>query len=84
MRGKVETVEKLISYRRSIVRQIPEKSYTFEECLDLLRVPAEYRHELSGFGNKIWTNGDSLPEFWICKNLSLRRVSNKIHNIMRQ
>lgn len=77
--------KKLISSSyRGIIRQIPGKVYTLQECVSLLRVPTSCRADIQDFGNKTWTNGDNIPELWISKNLDLKNVSNKIRNIMRQ
>ncbi|KAJ4387916.1 hypothetical protein N0V93_008519 [Gnomoniopsis smithogilvyi] len=65
-----------------IIRQIPGKVYTFQDCVDMLGVPDWYRHELREFGNSAWI--DVVPKLWIRKDLGLKNVSNKIKNIMRQ
>lgn len=70
-------------YQRSLIRQAPGKVYTFQDCVDLLKVPEWCRGELHEFGIKTWTNGERPPELWICHDLSLKNVTNKIRNIMR-
>lgn len=51
--------------------------------MDLLKVPAQYRLDMHGFGPKVWINGNNIPEVWISKGLSVPQVTSKIFNIMR-
>lgn len=68
---------------RNVIRQIPEKDYSLQECLDLLLVPAHLRASIQGFGNRLWVNQAPVPEIWVCKALRLDSVTNKIRLIMK-
>lgn len=66
-----------------MARQIPGKEYSLAECLDVLRVVPECRQEVQEFGPKRWRVGQPVPLVYVCKDMSLSEVRNKIRNIMR-
>lgn len=72
------------SSRRVLARQISGKNYTFEECLDILKVPAEMRSQIIEFGPKRWVNGELIPAVWAAKDLSVGQAASKIRNVMRE
>lgn len=66
-----------------LVRQIPGREYTLEDCFDALMVPPEFRNDIHEFGPKLWTVGEEIPYVYICKDMPLRLVITKINNLMR-
>lgn len=70
---------------RCIVRQKPGKDYSLEECLDLLPSNAVVHRVIreQGFGEKVWVNDSPVPGIWMCKDLKMINVANKIRRIMR-
>ncbi|KUI62435.1 hypothetical protein VP1G_09556 [Cytospora mali] len=66
-----------------LVRQVPGRNYTLEDCFDALVVPDEFRREINGFSAKLWTNGAQIPRLYMCKDMHLKAVLTKINNLMR-
>lgn len=68
---------------RHVIRQIPGKIYSIEDCYDLFGVGEACRREIPQFGAKKWVNGAPIPGLWISKDLKLDDVANKIRLVMR-
>ena len=65
-----------------LARQIPGRNYTLEDCFETLGVPDDLQQQVKGFGPMLWKVGDRMPHLYICKDIEVKCLLEKIKNIM--